>query len=351
MLKTILLATAIAVASVIVPWAPGRAQAAEKLGVSYQPALYWALPFYIADQKGWWAELGLAPNYSTFPSGAPQMAAAASGSWDVGGTGSVPAVLGAARFKIVTIGITNNESAGNALMARGDEIAAIKKDPKSLKGQRLLVTTNSTGEYAAAACIKSFGLNYPADVEVVNLDQQAIISAFATGTGKIAALWAPNTYTLEAKAGAAVLCSGQDAGAIVPGALIARKEYADAHPEMVAKFLAVYLRGVNYIRHHNKEAIGMMADFYAKSGVELPEKYLAREIETRPMFTLPEQLKITDKGQGGSTVDHWFDALESYMTATGTLAEKLPASRFVDPQFMQRVQSTPELATFANKTD
>ena len=347
MLRTIVGALAIVVSLL----GPARVQAAEKLGVSYQPALYWALPFYIADQKGWWAELGLAPQYSTFPSGAPQMAAAASGSWDVGGTGSVPAVLGAARFDIVTIGITNNESAGNALMARGDEIAAIRNDPKTLKGQRLLVTTNSTGEYAAAACIKSFGLRYPEDVTVVNLNQAEIISAFATGTGKVAALWAPNIYTLEARAGAAVLCSGQDAGAIVPGALVARKQYADAHPEMVAKFLAVYLRGVNYIRHHKQEAIGMMSDFYARTGVELPEKYLAREIETRPMFTLAEQLKIIDSGAGSSTVDTWFDGLGGYMTSTGTLDKPLKASSFVDPQFMRKVASTPDLAAFANRTD
>jgi NitT/TauT family transport system substrate-binding protein len=67
-----------------------------EIKVSYQPALYWALPFYVADQQGWWAELGLKPTFSTFPAGVPQIAASASKSWDVGGTGSVPAVLGAA---------------------------------------------------------------------------------------------------------------------------------------------------------------------------------------------------------------------------------------------------------------
>ena len=41
-------------------------------------------------------------------SGAPQMAAAGSRSWDVGGTGSAPATLGAQRFDILTIGITND---------------------------------------------------------------------------------------------------------------------------------------------------------------------------------------------------------------------------------------------------
>ena len=68
-----------------------------EIKVSYQPALYWALPFYVASEKGWWTELGLKPTFSTFPAGVPQIAASASKSWDVGGTGSVPAVLGAAR--------------------------------------------------------------------------------------------------------------------------------------------------------------------------------------------------------------------------------------------------------------
>ena len=48
----------------------GRAQTA--IGVSYQPSLYWALPFHYANVKGWWKEVGLVPNFSTFPAGAPQ---------------------------------------------------------------------------------------------------------------------------------------------------------------------------------------------------------------------------------------------------------------------------------------
>ena len=70
-----------------------QAQAAPvEIKVSYQPALYWALPFFVASEKNWWAEVGLKPVFSTFPAGVPQIAAVASKSWDVGGTGSVPAV-------------------------------------------------------------------------------------------------------------------------------------------------------------------------------------------------------------------------------------------------------------------
>ena len=338
----------LALAGALAVPAMAAAQDAQEIAVSYQPALYWALPYYVADQMGWWGEVGLEPSYSTFPSGAPQVAAAAAGDWDVGGTGSAPAVLGAARFDIVTIGITNNESAGNAMMVRGDEAEAIRADPaEALRGQQLLVTTNSTGEYAAAACIESYGLTYPDDVAVVNLNQGEIISAFASGTGTMVGLWAPNIYTLEDRTGAELLCSGQDAGAIVPGALIARREYAEANPEMVARYLATYLRGVEWIRANQGEAVDMMADFYALNGVELPEEYLQREIDTRPVFTLDEQLELMT-GESPDAVQ-WFDGLGGYMTSTGTLESELEASSFIDPQYMQLVADTPELAAFARR--
>ena len=95
--------TALVLSTQILPAA--QAQALTPIKVSYQPSLYWALPFHVATEKGWWKEVGLAPEFSTFPAGVPQIAAAAAKSWDVGGTGSVPAVLGHVRFGIKTIGI------------------------------------------------------------------------------------------------------------------------------------------------------------------------------------------------------------------------------------------------------
>ncbi|MGL5735149.1 MAG: ABC transporter substrate-binding protein, partial [Beijerinckiaceae bacterium] len=218
-----LLAGAAFAAALTMQMTPAIAQTT--IGVSYQPSLYWALPFHYATVKGWWKDVGLTPNFTTFPAGAPQIAAAPSKSWDVGGTGSVPAVLGAVRFNILTIGITNDESKTNAMMVRGDKFDAIKANPQSLKGQRLLLTTNSTVDYASRKCLVKMGLAAN-DMQFVNLGQAQIITALTSNNGDIAGVWAPNTYTLEDRAGAKYLCSGADAGAIVPGALIVRADFA-----------------------------------------------------------------------------------------------------------------------------
>src|SRR3954470_18628161 len=140
---------AFALASVFIGTAAVTGASAQtEIKVSYQPALYWSLPFYVATEKGWWAELGLKPVFSTFPAGVPQIAASAAKSWDVGGTGSVPAVLGAVRYNLMTIGLTNDESQGNALLATAAKAAAFVKNPGSIKGQTIVLTSNSTGDYA-----------------------------------------------------------------------------------------------------------------------------------------------------------------------------------------------------------
>jgi ABC-type nitrate/sulfonate/bicarbonate transport system substrate-binding protein len=333
--------------SAIAATVSGPASAQTPIGVSYQPALYWSVPYFIATEKGWWQQIGLKPTFTTFPAGAPQIAAAPSKSWDVGGTGSAPAVLGAARFNILTIGITNDESAANVVMARAEEADAILKAPASLKGKQLLLSTNSTGEYAALACLRKWGLQ-PADLQMVNLQQAQIISAFSSGNGTLAGVWAPNDYTIEDRLGGKIVCSGKDAGVAVPGTLVVRADFAKSNPDEVARYLAVYLRSVAWQRKNPKETIDLMRRFYQQGGVTIPDQYLKQEIDTRPTFTLDEQLKIMARNGGLSMVDTWYQKLGEYLKSTGTVSDPPDPKTYITDEFMKRVAADPKLRAFAN---
>ncbi len=332
--------------------AGGSAQAQDKLAeikVSYQPALYWALPFYVATEKNWWAEVGLKPEFSTFPAGVPQMAAAASKSWDVGGAGSVPAVLGHMRFGIKTIGLTNDESAGNALLVRKEVADKIAKDPASIKGQTILLTANSTGDYAVQSCLKKYGLT-KADVTIKNMGQAEIISAVSSDNADLGGLWAPNIYTLEEKAGAKVLCSGKEGGVMVPGALLAREDYAEKNPENVAKFLAVYLRAWEWMNANKPEAIQMMKKFYAQGGVVISEASMMKEFDTRPTFDLKQQLAAMDRSKGSSDMDAWFSDIATFMRGSGAIQKVPKSADYITDSYMKRVQADPKLREFANRS-
>jgi ABC-type nitrate/sulfonate/bicarbonate transport system substrate-binding protein len=321
-----------------------------EIKVSYQPALYWSLPFYVAEQKGWWAEVGLKPTFSTFPAGVPQIAASASKSWDVGGAGSVPAVLGAVRYSLLTIGLTNDESAGNALLATAAKADAFMKNPQSIKGQTIVLTANSTGDYAVQSCLGKWGLK-KADVTIKSMGQAEVISAMSSNNADLGGLWAPNIYTMEEKAGAKVICSGKDAGAIVPGALFVRAEYAKEHPENVAKFLAVYLRTWKWMNAHQPEAIAMMKKFYDIGGVSITEASMKKEFDTRPTYDLAGQLRIMDRSKGPSDVDKWMTQIGEFMKGTGAIADVPQASAYITDEYMKMVDRDPKLKAFANRAD
>lgn len=317
---------------------------AEPLRVSYQP-LYWALPFYIASEKGYWKEVGLEPEFSVFPAGPQQIAAMQS--WDIGGTGGPPAVLGAVRLGLLSIAIGTDESAVTATVARAAEADAILKDPSSLKGKQLLVTTNSTGEFSALACLKKFGLSRE-DVQIVNLAPAQLISAYSNGNGTLAASWAPFVYVLQDKAGAKEICNGQLANAFVTSAFIATPEFAKAHPEIVAKALAVYLRAVTWQKKNRTETIGYLKKFNEKHGVSLSDHFLEIDHDRRKTFTLTEELKIFDRSVGPAIVDKWNEELAAYLVGTGTLKEIPDPKTYLDDRFLKMIEKDPKLRAFAN---
>jgi len=351
-MKTTIVAIASAIAlGLAATGGHAQAQPLTEIKVSYQPALYWALPFYVAAEKGWYAELGLKPEFSTFPAGVPQIAASAAKSWDVGGTGSVPATLGAVRYNLLTIGITNDESYGNALLATAKTADGFVKNPASIKGQTIVLTANSTGDYAVQSCLAKWGLK-KSDVTVKSMGQAEIISAMSSGNADLGGLWAPNTYTMEEKAGAKQICSGRDAGAAVPGALIVRADYAKEHPQEVAKFLAVYLRAWKWLNAHQPEAIAMMKKFYEQGGVTISEASMKKEFTTRPTYDLAGQLKIMNRPAGGaSEVDGWFTKIGTFMQANGTFPEAPVASKFITDEYLRMVDADPKLKAFASRTD
>jgi ABC-type nitrate/sulfonate/bicarbonate transport system substrate-binding protein len=144
----------------------------------------------------------------------------------------------------------------------------------------------------------------------------------------------------------------KEGGAVVPGALIARGDYAKENPQNVAKFLAVYLRSWKWMNANKTEAIAMMKDFYAKGGVSVSEASMKKEFDTRPTFDLNQQLSMMKRSGAGSNsqVDAWFAQIAVFMRETGAVPTIPQVQDFVTSEYMTMVQNDPKLREFANST-
>lgn len=329
----------------------GKKVAEIPIRVSYQPA-FWALPWFIASDKGWWAKVGLKPAMSMFAAGAAQVAAGASGSWDVGGAGDIPAVLGGAKYGLLTIAISDKEAAILSIMAGSPEAASrYKADPSLIAGKAIPATLNSNGERVAVACLERLGAK-PGSYQLVNLAPAAINSAVISKRFDLAAVWAPNTYILESAVGAQVMCTGVDVGLAVTGHLFVTPSFAKENPEAVARFLALYQHAVEWQKRNPRETLDYLKKFYENVGIKFPDKYLPNEVTDHPFLTFAEQLQTFKRdAKGESEVDRWSNDVAQFMVRNGSITTAPAASSYITGRFLEMVDRDPVLKRFATSSD
>lgn len=312
--------------------------------ISYQPAMYWAMPIYLADKLGCFKELGLDASFVAHPSGGPQVRAAVeSKAWDVGGAGVVPNILGWSKSPgLETIGVSNDESATNALVANGHGIAdwpnAVASGTLG-RGVQMIITPNSTGHFAVLECLKHFNVSYDADENFLCTPGQDAVKAGMSDlrVANCGSLWAPNTFNfVEKNKGSQVICNGTTAGAPVPGGIMVRKEFGDERPDLVAKILAAWLRGVNYMLDpdYRDDTINRLRKFYA-----FPISDSAIEIEfTRPLCGLEGQLEMMNReGNGASELGMWFQRSIDFMMSQGTLSKAPVPDEYINVLYAKMI--------------
>jgi sulfonate transport system substrate-binding protein len=304
---------------------------------SHQPCMH-ALPTILASNFGWWNEIGIRVSFHYFVSGMPQVEAGQAGEWDVGAIGTVPCLFAGIKYKQPLIAISNDESVTNNLMVRPDAFNTWLKDPKKdLKGKTFLVSTISTGHYAVVAYLKKIGLK-ESDVKIVHMEQSAILSAFLSGQGDVAQTWAPFNYMMEEK-GMKVLSHGKDAGVVIPGGVVATKKFADEKPELVAKWLEGYMRGLDFMIDNPRESAKHLGKYYReKCGINLSDEVCLKEFELRPLFRTKQQIKMFErKGGKMSTVDKWMDDLAQYFVEVKKIDQKPDPKTYISDKFLYLV--------------
>ena len=257
---------------------------------------------WYAKEKGWDKEEGLDIEMLLFSSGMAQLNALPAGEWVLAGTGAVPGMMGALRYGTYTIAVTNDESYTNALLLRPDspilKTKGYNKDypevyghPDDVRGKTFLITTMSSPHFTLSHWLRVLGLK-ESDVTIKNIDQGWKVA----GT--------PNTC-----------------GVGLPTVLMGDKKFCDANPELVAKFLRVFLRSANMLQ---KEAPESLAPEYCRFfqefvGKSFTPEMAALDIKTHPVFNLEEQLALFDGSKGQSKAAKWMADIAEFFAGVGRI--------------------------------
>lgn len=212
-----------------------NAQAAS-LTVGYQTGID---PSKVPQADGVYEKaIGEKIDWRRFNSGPEVVTAIASGDVQIGNLGSSPLAAAASRkLPIVAFIVSAQIKSAEALVVRnGSGI----ENPQDLVGKTIATPFVSTSHYSLLGALKHWGLE--GKVKVVNLQPAEIAAAWGRGDIDGAFVWSPALGEIR-KSGKTLTDAAEVGqwGAPTFEVWVARKDYADKHPEVIARFAKVTL--------------------------------------------------------------------------------------------------------------
>ncbi|MCE5363460.1 taurine ABC transporter substrate-binding protein [Pseudomonas anguilliseptica] len=183
--------------------------------------------------------LGQKIDWRRFNSGAEVVTAIASGDVQIGNLGSSPLAAAASRgLPFATFIVAAQINAAEALVVRnGSGI----NGPQDLIGKTIATPFVSTSHYSLLGALKHWQVE-PSKVKIVNLNPSEISAAWARGNIDGAFVWSPALGAI--KQNGTVLTDAAEVGtwgAPTFEVWVARKDFAEKHPELLSKFAQVSL--------------------------------------------------------------------------------------------------------------
>ena len=201
--------------------------------------------------------------------------AIASGDVQIGNLGSSPLAAAASRnLPIVAFIVSAQINASEALVVRNG--SGIDK-PQDLIGKTIATPFVSTSHYSLLGALKHWGLNTQ-QVKVVNLQPAEIAAAWKRGDIDGAFVWSPALGEIR-KTGKTLTDAAQVGqwGAPTFEVWVARKDFAQKHPDVVAKFAKVTLDAfADYAAHKDSwtvdsEPVQKIAKLTGSNADDIPE--------------------------------------------------------------------------------
>ncbi|WP_338107373.1 taurine ABC transporter substrate-binding protein [Pseudomonas nitroreducens] len=179
------------------------------------------------------------------------VAAIASGDVQLGNLGSSPLAAATSRgLPIVAFIVSAQINAAEALVVRNG--SKIEK-PEDLVGKTIATPFVSTSHYSLLGALKHWNID-PGKVKIVNLNPTEIAAAWRRGDIDGAFVWSPALG--EIKKSGKVLTDAAEVGqwgAPTFEVWVARKDFAEKHPEVIAKFAKVSLDSFADYNAHKAE--------------------------------------------------------------------------------------------------
>ena len=280
-------------------------------------------PMYVAIEKGYFAEEGIALDLVTGYGADKTMTALLSGEADIGFMGAESTIY--THLEQTDDPVINfaqlTQRAGNFLVGRTpDEDFSWKKlVGKAVLGGRKGGMPEMVFEYI----LRQNGID-PAQVNIdQSIDFGSTAAAFSSGKGEYTVEFEPSATALESSgAGYVVASLGVDSGYVPYTSFSAKKSYIDAHPDLIQHFTNALQAGMDYVNSHTPEEIA----------VAIAPQFPENDVAT--LTTIVSRYSEQDTWQDNLVFEKdSFELLQDILESAGELAERTEYTDLVTTEY------------------
>lgn len=287
-----------------------------KLSVAYMPnyGSLWAIENAIA--QGFLEEEGITVELTEFQDGPTIIAAMESGSMDIGYIGQ-----GAHRLAI------NGQATVFALshISNGDALIAAKgiKTIEELAGKKVAYSSGSSSEDILINSLTKAGMTMD-DIQAVDMDASAIVTAMLSGGVDAAATWSPNSLKiLDELEDATKLTDNMTFSdkTVSLASWIAMPNYANENKDVLVRFTRALFKAMDYAAvEHQEETAALIAKRVAQDG----EGVFAQRGDAQ-WLTGQE----VSEGAGNGTVEQYYQLQKVNFISAGAVEVDPAVSEYV----------------------
>lgn len=269
-----------------------------------------------AEQMGYMEEQGITLELSSFADGPTIISAMESGSIDIGYIGDGAHKLCAAgNAEIIALSHVSN---GDAVIG-GPNVTSLE----DLAGKTVAYSAGTSSEVILTNALNSVGLTMD-DINAMNMDSSAIVTAMMTGDVDACALWSPESLTvLEQVEGTTKLADNMTFSdtSISLASWIAMPDRVESERDMFVRFVTALFEGMDYSAdEHYDEVAQWVADLLA---IDYESAYNQRG--DAEWLTGKE---VYD-GIADGTVAGYYELQQEIMISSGNLESEVPVEDYV----------------------
>lgn len=229
----------------------------EKITIAYSMASN-AVLVYIAFAKGFFAEEGLEAIPQPYAFGKLALNAVIGGKADLATVGDTPLVMAVMNgAKITTLAAIQTANRNEAVVARRDRGIT---QPRDLKGKRIGVPLGTTAHFFIYSMLLAQGIEVK-QVTLVDIKPDEMAAALDRGKVDAVSAFNPALKQLEKSLGKSGVVFYGESLYTETICVAAMQEYVSKNPEAIKKFLRALIKAEAFIKEHDTEAKGLVADF------------------------------------------------------------------------------------------